>query len=66
MMEAYLHQLDALLSASPLVRDVEIVPRSMRDIGFEKVWHYRYHVLLTNGDFVEMTERCWKSRGVFR
>ena len=36
MMEAYLHQLDALLSASPLVRDVEIVRRSMRDTEFEK------------------------------
>jgi hypothetical protein len=63
MIEAYLHRLDALLSASPLVRDVEIVRRSIRDTEFEKVLHYRYRVLLTNGDFVEMTERMLEAQG---
>ena len=63
MIEAYLHRLDALLSASPLVRDVEIVRRSIRDTEFERVLHYRYRVLLTNGDFVEMTERILEARG---
>jgi hypothetical protein len=49
MIEAYLHRLDALLSTNALVRDVEIVRRSIRDTEFEKVLHYRYRVLLANG-----------------
>ena len=63
MIEAYLHGIDALLSASPLVRDVEIVRRAIRDTEFEKVLHYRYRVLLANGDFIEMTERVLEAQG---
>jgi len=63
MIEAYLQGIDALLSASPLVRDVEIVRRSIRDTEFEKVLHYRYRVLLANGDFIEMTERVLEAQG---
>jgi hypothetical protein len=62
MIEAYLQGIDALLSASPLVRDVEVVRRSIRDTEFEKVLHYRYRVLLANGDFLEMTERVLEAR----
>ena len=50
MIEAYLRRLDDLLSTSALVRDIEIVRRSIRDTEFEKVLHYRYRVLLANGD----------------
>jgi hypothetical protein len=63
MIEAYLQGIDALLSASPLVRDVEIVRRAIRDTEFEKVLHYRYRVLLANGDFLEMTERVLEAQG---
>jgi hypothetical protein len=63
MIEAYLRRLDALLSASPFVREVEIVRRSIRDTEFEKVLHYRYRVLLSNGDLVEMTERVLEAQG---
>ena len=63
MIEAYLQGIDALLSASPLVRDVEIVRRAIRDTEFEKVLHYRYRVLLANGDFIEMTERVFEAQG---
>jgi uncharacterized protein DUF6516 len=63
MIEAYLRGIDALLSASLLVRDVEIVRRSIRDTEFEKVLHYRYRVLLANGDFIEMTERVLEAQG---
>ena len=63
MIEAYLQGIDALLSASPLVRDVEIVRRAIRDTEFEKVLHYRYRVLLANGDFIEMTERVLEAQG---
>jgi hypothetical protein len=62
MITAYLQRIDALLSASPLVRDVEIVRRILRDTEFERVLHYRYRVLLANGDFVEMTERVLEVR----
>ena len=63
MIEAYLQGIDALLSASSLVRDVEIVRRTIRDTEFEKVLHYRYRVLLANGDFIEMTERALEAQG---
>ena len=63
MIERYLHRLDALLSASPFVHDVEVVRRSIRDTEFEKVLHYRYRVLLSNGDLVEMSERVLEAQG---
>ncbi len=63
MIEAYLHRLDELLSAHAFVQDVEIVRRSIRDTEFEKVLHYRYRVLLANGDLVEMTERVLEVQG---
>ena len=53
--------LDALLGTSALVHDVEIVRRFIRDTEFEKVLHYRYRVLLANGDLIEMTERATRS-----
>ena len=64
MIEAYLRRLDELLSTSVLVRDMEVVRRSIRDTEFEKVMHYRYRVLLTNGDMVEMTERGLEAQGI--
>jgi hypothetical protein len=64
MIEAYLRRLDELLSVSPLVREVEMVRRSIRDTELEKVLHYRYRVLLTNGDLIEMTERVLEAQGV--
>ena len=64
MIEAYLRRLDELLSVSPLVLEVEIVRRSIRDTEFEKVLHYRYRVLLANGDLIEMTERVLEAQGV--
>ena len=63
MIEAYLRRLDNLLSTSALVHDIEIVRRSIRDTEFEKVLHYRYRVLLANGDMVEMTERVLEAQG---
>lgn len=63
MIEAYLRGLDELLSTSALVQDVVVIRRSIRDSEFEKVLHYRYRVLLTNGDLVEMTERVLEVQG---
>mgnify|MGYP003393469971 CR=1 FL=1 len=63
MIETYLQGIDALLSTSPLMRDVVIVRRAMRDTEFEKVVHYRYRVLLAHGDLIEMTERVLAAQG---
>jgi len=64
MIEAYLRQIDELLSASPMVSDVEVLRRSIRDTEFERVLNYRYRVMLADGRFVEMTERVLEARGV--
>jgi hypothetical protein len=63
MIEDYLRQIDELLSASPAVRDVEIIRRTVRDTEWEKVLHYRYRVFLTGGGLVEMSERLVEMRG---
>ena len=46
MIEEYLRHIEALLSTSPAVRDVEIVRRSMRNTDLEKVLNYRYRVMI--------------------
>jgi hypothetical protein len=63
MIEEYLRQIDELLSVSPVVHGVEIVRRSVRDTDFEKVLNYRYRVMLTDGSFIEMTERVLEVHG---
>jgi Family of unknown function (DUF6516) len=62
MIEEYLRQIDELLSTSPVVSDVEIVRRSIRDTELEKVLNYRYRITLTDGGLVEMTERVLEVR----
>jgi hypothetical protein len=63
MIDSYLRQIDELLSASPMVSDVEILRRSIRDTDLEKVLNYRYRVMLAGGGLVEMTERVLEARG---
>jgi hypothetical protein len=63
MIEAYLRQIDELLSASPAVRDIEIIRRTLRNTEWENVLHYRYRVLLSDGGLVEMSERLVEMRG---
>ncbi len=62
MIETYLRQIDELLSANPLVSEVQILRRSIRDTELEKVLNYRYRVTLADGGFVEMTERVLEVR----
>lgn len=62
MIETYLQQIDELLSANPLVSEVQILRRSIRDTELEKVLNYRYRVTLADGGFVEMTERVLEVR----
>jgi len=63
MIEEYLRQIDELLSTSPMVNDVVIVRRSIRDTELEKVLNYRYRVTLADGGLVEMTERVLEVQG---
>lgn len=62
MIETYLQQIDELLSANPLISEVQILRRSIRDTELEKVLNYRYRVTLADGGFVEMTERALEVR----
>ncbi|MDE2953303.1 MAG: DUF6516 family protein [Gemmatimonadota bacterium] len=62
MIETYLQQIDELLSANPLISEVQILRRSIRDTELEKVLNYRYRVTLADGGFVEMTERVLEVR----
>ena len=64
MIEEYLRQIDELLSASPAVRDVEIIRRTLRNTEWEQILHYRYRVLLSDGGLVEMSERLVEMRGM--
>jgi hypothetical protein len=63
MLEEYLRQIEELLSTSPVVRDVEIARRTVRDTALEKVLNYRYRVMRVDGGFVEMTERVLEVQG---
>ena len=63
MIEAYLHNIDELLSTSAVVSDVEVMRRSIRDTELEKVLNYRYRVILANGGLIEMTERVLEMQG---
>lgn len=64
MIEEYLRQVDELLSASPAVRDAEIIRRTFRDTEWEEALHYRYCVFLTDGGLLEMSERIVEMRGM--
>ena len=58
MIEEYLRQIDELLSTSPVVSNIEIIRRSIRDTDLEKVLNYRYRVTLLDGSLIEITERA--------
>jgi len=53
----YLNDLDALISASPAIIDVDIIRRDIRDTGLEKIALYCYRIKLKDGSTIEITER---------
>ncbi len=57
MINKYLNDLDALISASPAIIDVDIIRRDIRDTGLEKIALYRYRIKLKDGSTIEITER---------
>jgi len=58
----YLNNLDALISASPAIIDVDIIRRDIRDTGLEKIALYCYRIKLKDGSTIEITERLLEER----
>ena len=63
MIHEYLKELDELISASPEVRDVEVVRKSVWDTGLEKVAVYRYRLKMSDRSLLELTERLVEEKG---
>ena len=63
MIDRYLKELDAFISASDAVTDIEIIRRDIRDTGLEKTLIYRYRLKLNDESLVELTERLIEERG---
>ncbi len=62
MINKYLNNLDALISASPAIIDVDIIRRDIRDTGLEKIALYCYRIKLKDGSTIEITERLLEER----
>lgn len=62
MIEEYLRQIDELLSTNPAVSSIEVIRRSIRDTGVEKVLNYRYRAILADGGLIEVASGWWKCR----
>ncbi len=56
MINKYLNDLDALISASPAIIDVDIIRRDIHDTGLEKIALYCYRIKLKDGSTIEITE----------
>ncbi len=63
MIHEYLKELDELISASPEVRDVEVVRKSVWDTGLEMVAVYRYRLKMSDRSLLELTERLVEEKG---
>ena len=63
MIHEYLKELDELISASPEVRDVEVVRKSVWDTGLEKIAVYRYRLTMSDRSLRELTERLVEEKG---
>jgi hypothetical protein len=63
MIEAYIQQIDELLSACDGVVDVIVLRRNHWQTDWEKVLNYRYRVILADGGLIEMTERVLEIGG---
>ena len=57
MINKYLNDLDAFISASSAVADFDIIRRDIRDTGLEKIALYRYRIELKDGSTIDLTER---------
>lgn len=57
MIDDYLARFEGLLLANPSVLQIEIVRQAIRCTESESILNHRYRITLTNGDFIETTER---------
>jgi len=57
MINTYLNDLDAFISANDAVANIDVIRRDIRDTGLEKIALYRYRLKLKDGSIVELTER---------
>ncbi len=62
MINTYLNDLDAFISANDAVANVDVIRRDIRDTGLEKIALYRYRLKLKDGSIVELTERIIEER----
>ena len=46
MINSYLQNLDALISAAAVIAEIKVIRREIRDTGFEKIALYRYRLKL--------------------
>ena len=65
MINTYLNDLDAFISANDAVANVDVLRRDIRDTGLEKTALYRYRLKLKDGSIVELTERIIEEKGKF-
>ena len=65
MINTYLNDLDAFISANDAVANVDVIRRDISDTGLEKIALYRYRLKLKDGSIVELTERIIEERGKF-
>jgi len=60
MINTYLNDLDAFISANDAVANIDVIRRDIRDTGLEKIALYRYRLKLKDGSIVELTERIMR------
>lgn len=63
MINSYLRNLDALITAAAVVAEVKVIRRDIRDTGLEKIALYRYRLKLKDASTVELTERLVEEQG---
>ena len=63
MINSYLRNLDALITAAFVVAEVKVIRKDIRDTGLEKIALYRYHLKLKDASTVELTERLVEEQG---
>jgi len=63
MINRYLRNLDAFITAVAVVAEVKVIRRDIRDTGLEKIALYRYRLKLKDASILELTERLVEEQG---
>lgn len=62
MINNYIEDLDAFISASPAISEISIIRRDIRDTGLEIIALYRYQLKFKDGSMMDITERLVEER----